>query len=65
MVAVINVNAYPFLVSSELTCHLEDRGIGFFLVALCCQIVRISNLGVTMLVDDDTDDTLSLMILYH
>ena len=30
MVAVINVNAYPFLVSSELTCHLEDRGIGFF-----------------------------------
>ena len=29
MVAVINVDAYPFLAFSELTCHLEDTGIIF------------------------------------
>ena len=35
MVAVISVNAYLFLAFSDLTCHLEDMGIGFFLLALC------------------------------
>ena len=30
MVAVINVDAYPFLNLSDLTCHLEDTGIGVF-----------------------------------
>ena len=30
VVAVINVDAYPFLAFSELTCHLEDTGIIFF-----------------------------------
>ena len=27
MVAVISVDAYPFLAFSDLTCHLEDTGI--------------------------------------
>ena len=27
MVAVINVDAYPFLAYSDLTCHLDDTGI--------------------------------------
>ena len=30
MVAVISVDAYPFSVFSDLTCHLEDMGIGVF-----------------------------------
>ena len=30
MAAVISVDAYPFLAFSELTCHLEDTGIGVF-----------------------------------
>ena len=30
VVAVISVDAYPFLVFSDLTCHLEDTGIGIF-----------------------------------
>ena len=29
MAAVITVDAYLFLASSDLTCHLEDTGIGF------------------------------------
>ena len=29
VVAVISVDAYPFFNFSELTCHLEDMGIGF------------------------------------
>ena len=29
-VAVISVDAYPFLAFSDLTCHLEDTGIGVF-----------------------------------
>ena len=28
MVAVINVDAYLFLAFSDLTCYLEDTGIG-------------------------------------
>ena len=28
VVAVIIVDAYPFLAFSDLTCHLEDTGIG-------------------------------------
>ena len=30
VVAVINVDAYPFLAFSDLTCHLEGMGIGDF-----------------------------------
>ena len=30
MVAVISVDAYPFLAFPDLTCHLEDTGIGVF-----------------------------------
>ena len=30
VVVVINVDAYPFLVFSDLTCSLEDTGIGVF-----------------------------------
>ena len=30
VVAVISVDAYPFLAFSNLTCHLEATGIGFF-----------------------------------
>ena len=30
VVAVISVDAYPFLAFSELTCHLEDTGVGVF-----------------------------------
>ena len=29
MVAVISVDAYPFLAFTDLTCHREDTGIGF------------------------------------
>ena len=30
VVAVISVDAYPFLAFSDLTCHLEDTRIGVF-----------------------------------
>ena len=30
MVAVIRVDPYPFGDFSDLTCHLEDTGIGVF-----------------------------------
>ena len=30
MVAVISVDAHPFFAFSDLTCHLEDAGIGVF-----------------------------------
>ena len=30
VVAVISVDAYPLLTFSDLTCHLEDTGIGVF-----------------------------------
>ena len=30
LVAMISVDAYPFLAFSDLTCHLEDTGIGVF-----------------------------------
>ena len=30
VVAVISVDAYPFLAFSNLNCHLEDTGIGVF-----------------------------------
>ena len=30
VVAVISVDAYPFLAISDLTCHLEEAGIGVF-----------------------------------
>ena len=30
VVAVVNVDAYPFLAFSDLACHLEDTGIGVF-----------------------------------
>ena len=34
MIAVINLGVYPFLAFSDLTCHIEDTGIGAFW--LCC-----------------------------
>ena len=30
VIVVISVDAYPFLAFSDLTCHLEDTGIGVF-----------------------------------
>ena len=30
VVVVVSVDAYPFLAFSDLTCHLEDTGIGVF-----------------------------------
>ena len=30
VVAVISIDAYPFLAFSDLTCHPEDVGIGVF-----------------------------------
>ena len=30
VVTVISVNNYPFLAFSDLTCHLQDKGIGAF-----------------------------------
>ena len=30
VVAVISVDAYPFLAFTDLTCHLEDTGVGVF-----------------------------------
>ena len=30
VVAMISVDAYPFLAFSDLTCYLEDTGIGVF-----------------------------------
>ena len=30
VVAGISADAYPFLAFSEMTCHLEDTGIGVF-----------------------------------
>ena len=30
VVAMISVDAYPFLAFSDLTCHVEDTGIGVF-----------------------------------
>ena len=34
MAAVISVDGYPFLAFSDLTCHLENMGIGVF----CCTV---------------------------
>ena len=30
VVAMISIDPYPFLASSDLTCYLEDTGIGLF-----------------------------------
>ena len=46
MVAVISVDAYPFLAFSDLNCHPDDTGIRCFLVVLCHLIVRKLNLEV-------------------
>ena len=46
VVVVISVDAYHFLAFLDLTCHHEDIEIGFFLVALCCLMVRRPNLEV-------------------
>ena len=32
VVAMISVDTYPFLAFSDLNCHLEDMGIGVFLL---------------------------------
>ena len=47
MVAVISVDAYPFLAFSDLTCHIV-YGSRCFLVALCHLIVRRPNLEVAI-----------------
>ena len=46
VIAVISDDAYPFLAFSDLNCHLEDKGIGYFLVALFYLIVKRLNLEV-------------------
>ena len=45
VVAVISIDAYPFLAFSDLTCHLEDTEL-CLLVALCHLTVRRPNLEV-------------------
>ena len=45
VIAVINVDAHPFLAFSDLICHLGDTGL-FFLVALCWLLVRRPKLEV-------------------
>ena len=30
VLAVINVDAYPFLAFMDLTCHVKNTGLGFF-----------------------------------
>ena len=42
----VNVDAYPFLAFSDLTCHCEDTENRCFLDALCCLIVKRLNLEV-------------------
>ena len=42
VVAVINVDAYPFLAFSDLTCHLQDTEIGVFWLH-CATSVRKPN----------------------
>ena len=46
MLALISVDAYPCLAFSDLACHIEDKRIDVFLVALCHMIVRRPNLKV-------------------
>ena len=41
-----SIDAYRFFAFLDLTCHLEDRGIGVFLFALYRLIVRRTNLKV-------------------
>ena len=43
---MITVDVYPFLAFSDLTCHLQDTGIGIFWLQ-CCIIVRRPNLEET------------------
>ena len=47
VVAVISVDAYPFLAFSDLTCHLEDTE-SYFLAAWFQLIARRLNLEVAM-----------------
>ena len=42
MVVVISVDAYPFLAFSDLTCHLEDMGIGLFWLH-CAKVWTVHN----------------------
>ena len=46
VVAVISADAYPFLAFQDLTCHLEDTGIGVFWLHCAHLIVRRPNLEV-------------------
>ena len=40
MVAVISVDVYPFLAFSDLTCQLQDTGIGvFWLHCATCRVL--------------------------
>ena len=47
VVAVISVDPYPFLVFSDLTCHLEDMGIGFSGSTVLPDSKETKNLEVT------------------
>ena len=44
MIAVVSVDAYPFLALSDLTCHLEDMGICVFWLYCVTKEVRRPNL---------------------
>ena len=45
MLAVISVDDYPFLPFEDLTCLLEDTGIG--VITLCCMIVPRQKFEIT------------------
>ena len=40
MIAVVSVDAHPFLAFSGLTCHLEDIGIGIFRLHFAAMMIR-------------------------
>ena len=45
VVAMISIDAYPFLVSSDLTCHYEDTEIGAFWFQCRVRIWKQKKLG--------------------
>ena len=48
VVAVFRVDAYPFLAFSDLTCHLEDAGIGVFWLKVEVVTKRLLHQQVTI-----------------
>ena len=53
---------YPFLVSADLNSHLEDIGVGFFLVALCSLIAVETEFGNS---NQESKIQYSITILYN